>query len=203
MESIILASASARRQELLKQIGVDFTVRSQDIDESIRAAEPADDYVMRMANEKAQSALKELKQNNETDGSLIIAADTSVVCDADVLGKPVDEHDAITMLRRLSGREHRVLSAVTMATVSMQRSALSESRVRFREISEAEAKDYYASGEPVGKAGAYAIQGFAAVFVEQLIGSYSGVMGLPLFEVAQLLAEFSVSVDPAKMMSRA
>jgi nucleoside triphosphate pyrophosphatase len=203
MGSIILASASARRQELLHQIGVDFTVRSQDIDESIRAAESAEDYVRRMAHEKAQSALQELQQNNETGGCVIIAADTSVVCDDDVLGKPVDERDAITMLRRLSGREHRVLSAVTMATTSMQRSALSESRVSFREISEAEAQDYYRSGEPLGKAGAYAIQGYAAVFVELLVGSYSGVMGLPLFETAQLLAEFSVPVDPAKIARRA
>jgi septum formation protein len=99
------------------------------------------------------------------------------------------------MLRLLSGREHRVLSAVTLATQVNQRTVLSESRVRFREISIDEAQQYYRSGEPMGKAGAYAIQGYAAVFVEQLIGSYSGVMGLPLFETAQLLAEFSVPVQ--------
>lgn len=200
MESIILASASVRRQELLSQIGVRFTVRSQDIDESIRMGELANDYVTRMAREKAASALRALRTSKESSDTLVLAADTSVVCDADVLGKPMDEADAVAMLRQLSGREHRVLSAVTLATQDKQRNRLSESRVRFREISAKEAAQYYKSGEPHEKAGAYAIQGYAAVFVEQLIGSYSGVMGLPLFETAQLLAEFSVpmqSINPA------
>ncbi len=195
MESIILASASARRQELLRQIGVRFTVRSQDIDESIRSGELANDYVIRMAQEKAKSALSELLVNKDSNATVVLAADTSVVCDADVLGKPMDEADAVDMLRRLSGREHRVLSAVTLATQDKQRTLLSESRVRFREISIAEAQQYYRSGESAGKAGAYAIQGYAAVFVEQLIGSYSGVMGLPLFQTAQLLCEFTVPLQ--------
>jgi|TARA_B110000879_G_scaffold210803_1_gene301768 septum formation protein len=195
MDYIILASASARRQELLSQIGVRFTVRSQDIDESIRSGELANDYVTRMAQEKAGSALNALRVNEDSSDAVVLAADTSVVCDADVLGKPANEADAVGMLRLLSGREHRVLSAVTLATQVNQRSVLSESRVRFREISIDEAQQYYRSGEPMGKAGAYAIQGYAAVFVEQLIGSYSGVMGLPLFETAQLLAEFSVPVQ--------
>lgn len=195
MESIILASASARRQELLQQIGVRFTVRSQDIDESIRRGELANDYVTRMAQEKAESALSTLRASKNSSDTLVLAADTSVVCDTDVLGKPVDEADAVDMLRRLSGREHRVLSAVTLATQVKQRTVLSESRVRFREIGIAEARQYYRSGEPQGKAGAYAIQGYAAIFVEQLVGSYSGVMGLPLFETAQLLAEFAVPMQ--------
>tara|TARA_B110000858_G_scaffold175732_1_gene209381 strand:- start:70536 stop:71156 length:621 start_codon:yes stop_codon:yes gene_type:complete len=198
MESIILASASARRQELLSQIGVRFTVRSQDIDESIRNAELASDYVTRMAQEKADSALSALPVNEDSSDTVVLAADTSVVCDVDVLGKPIDEEDAVAMLRRLSGREHRVLSAVTLATQDKQRTVLSESLVRFRAISSEEARQYYRSGEPVGKAGAYAIQGYAAVFIEQIIGSYSGVMGLPLFETAQLLAEFSVPVLPVQ-----
>ncbi|MBL4581298.1 MAG: septum formation inhibitor Maf [Gammaproteobacteria bacterium] len=193
-ESIILASASARRQELLSQIGVRFTVRRQDIDETIRRGELANDYVIRMAQEKADSALRALPSSKDSINSLVLAADTSVVCDADVLGKPSDEANAVDMLRRLSGREHRVLCAVTLGTQNKQRTILSESRVRFREISVAEAQQYYRSGEPQGKAGAYAIQGYAAVFVEQLTGSYSGVMGLPLFETAQLLAEFSVPI---------
>ena len=200
MESIILASASSRRQELLTQIGVRFTVRSQYIDESIRIGELANDYVSRMAQEKANSALSALCVTEDSSDTLVLAADTSVVCDATVLGKPLDETDAVDMLQRLSGREHRVLSAVTLSTQDKQRTVLSESRVRFREISIEEAQQYYRSGEPLGKAGAYAIQGYAAVFVEQLVGSYSGVMGLPLFETAQLLAEFSVpmqSINPA------
>jgi septum formation protein len=195
MESIILASASSRRQELLTQIGVRFTVRSQYIDESIRIGELANDYVSRMAQEKANSALSALCVTKDSSDTLVLAADTSVVCDATVLGKPLDEADAVDMLRRLSGREHRVLSAVTLSTQDKQRTVLSESRVRFREISIEEAQQYYRSGEPLGKAGAYAIQGYAAVFVEQLFGSYSGVMGLPLFETAQLLAEFSVPMQ--------
>ena len=195
MESIILASASARRQELLRQIGVRFTVRSQDIDESMRSGELANDYVIRMAQEKAQSALSAFPVNKDSNATVVLAADTSVVCDADVLGKPIDEADAVDMLRRLSGREHRVLCAVTLATQDKQRTVLSESRVRFREISIAEAQQYYRSGESAGKAGAYAIQGYAAVFVEQLIGSYSGVMGLPLFQTAQLLSEFTVPLQ--------
>ncbi|MFB0988916.1 MAG: Maf family protein [Gammaproteobacteria bacterium] len=200
MESIILASASSRRQELLTQIGVRFTVRSQYIDESIRIGELANDYVSRMAQEKANSALSALCVTKDSSDTLVLAADTSVVCDATVLGKPLDEADAVDMLRRLSGREHRVLSAVTLSTQDKQRTVLSESRVRFREISIEEAQQYYRSGEPLGKAGAYAIQGYAAVFVEQLVGSYSGVMGLPLFETAQLLAQFSApmqSINPA------
>jgi septum formation protein len=196
MESIILASASSRRQELLTQIGVRFTVCSQYIDESIRIGELANDYVSRMAQEKANSALSALCVTKDSSDTLVLAADTSVVCDATVLGKPRDEADAVDMLRRLSGREHRVLSAVTLSTQDKQRTVLSESRVRFREISIEEAQQYYRSGEPLGKAGAYAIQGYAAVFVEQLVGSYSGVMGLPLFETAQLLAEFSVPMQP-------
>ena len=196
MEPIILASASARRQELLAQIGISFTVRSQDIDESIGSAELAEDYVMRMAMEKAMSALRQLAGSQGGDDTLVLAADTSVVCDADVLGKPSSESDALEMLLRLSGREHRVLSAVMLATKNKQAAQLSESRVTFREISLAEARRYYASGEPEGKAGSYAIQGYGAVFVKQLHGSYSGVMGLPLFETAQLLTEFGVSGQP-------
>jgi septum formation protein len=195
MESIILASASPRRQELLAQIGVRFTVRSQYIDESIRIGELANDYVSRMAQEKANSALSALCVTEDSSDTLVLAADTSVVCDATVLGKPLDETDAVDMLQRLSGREHRVLSAVTLSTQDKQRTVLSESRVTFCEISIEEAQQYYRSGEPLGKAGAYAIQGYAAVFVEQLVGSYSGVMGLPLFETAQLLAEFSVPMQ--------
>lgn len=195
MESIILASASARRQELLSQIGVCFTVRSQDIDESIRSNELASTYVIRMAQEKAKSALSAFHANKDSNDTLVLAADTSVVCDADVFGKPMDAADAVDMLQRLSGREHRVLSAVTLATQAKLRTVLSETRVKFREISIAEAQQYYKSGEPVGKAGGYAIQGYAAVFIEELIGSYSGVMGLPLFETAQLLSEFAVPLQ--------
>lgn len=195
IQPIILASASPRRQELLSQIGVDFTVRAQDIDESIHAGESAHDYVVRMAVEKANSALAELDADPDQEATIVLAADTSVVCDGEVLGKPADEADALSMLLRLSGREHRVLSAVSVASREQQRTILSESRVRFRDIDSEEATQYYRSGEPEGKAGAYAIQGFGAVFVEQLLGSYSGVMGLPLYETAQLLNDFDLSIQ--------
>jgi len=201
MQPIILASASPRRQELLSQIGVDFSVRAQDIDESIRAGESAHDYVVRMAVEKANSALAELGADPDQAGSIVLAADTSVVCDGEVLGKPADEADALSMLLRLSGREHRVLSAVSVASRDQQRTILSQSRVRFRDIDRDEATQYYRSGEPEGKAGAYAIQGFGAVFVEQLLGSYSGVMGLPLYETAQLLADFDVTLNSSEKMA--
>jgi septum formation protein len=189
-QQILLASASPRRAQLLNQIGVCFHVQAQDIDETIRQGELPAHYVMRMAEEKAESALSRLGTDQQS--TLVLAADTSVVCDAEVLGKPESQSDAVTMLQLLSGREHLVLSAVTLAGVEKQESLLSESKVRFRKITEAEAERYYLSGEPIGKAGSYAIQGYGAVFVEQLIGSYSGVMGLPLFETAQLLSEFGI-----------
>ena len=192
MQPIILASASPRRQELLAQIGVSFTVRSQDIDESVQAGESPDHYVLRMAQEKADSALSQFAAGQEDAGEIVLAADTSVVLGDSVLGKPVDEADAVAMLQRLSGREHRVLSAVAVATGDERRCAVSESLVTFRAIGLDEAQRYYRSGEPVGKAGAYAIQGYGAVFVARIEGSYSGVMGLPLFETAGLLSDFSV-----------
>lgn len=189
MPQLILASASPRRQELLEQLGLQFSVASQDIDESRRAEESARDFVLRMADEKAVAALQQLTLENAT---VIIAADTIVVCDGEVLGKPADEQDALRMLQQLSNREHRVLSAVVVANTSDRRSAVSETRVCFREISADEAAAYWATGEPADKAGAYGIQGYAAIFVKNIDGSYSGVMGLPLFESAQLLVKFGI-----------
>jgi septum formation protein len=186
--SLILASASPRRQELLSQIGVRFRVAAQDIDESGRAGEPGEAYVRRIASEKAHSALATLAENE-----VVLAADTTVLCDGQILGKPASESEAVAMLTQLSGREHQVLTAVTVADRDRQQQALGQARVSFRAISEAEARRYWASGEPRGKAGAYAIQGLAAVFVESLSGSYSAVVGLPLFETAALLEEFGIN----------
>jgi septum formation protein len=185
---LILASASPRRQELLMQIGVAFEVHAQDIDETPRATESAETYVQRMAVEKARSA------QTAFPDALVLAADTTVVCDENVLGKPEDEDDALAMLAQLSGRSHRVLTAVAVASADALRQALSHSEVRFRDISSAEARRYWQTGEPRGKAGAYAIQGLGAVFVADLVGSYSGVMGLPLYETAALLSEFQQPV---------
>jgi len=189
MPALILASASPRRQQLLEQLGLQFSVASQDIDESMRAGESPRDFVLRMAIEKAEAALQRLDAADET---VIIAADTIVVCGDQLLGKPTDEQDAQRMLLQLSDREHRVLSAVTVATVSDSRSIVSETSVCLRAISAQEAKRYWLTGEPADKAGGYGIQGYAAIFVKKLNGSYSGVMGLPLYESAQLLKEFGI-----------
>ncbi len=183
---VILASASPRRQQLLSQIGVRFRVAPQDIDETMRSGEGPEAFVMRLAREKAGTA------GTESQGAAILAADTIVVCAGQVLGKPRDREDALRMLALLSGREHRVLTAIALARGEEMKTAQSESRVGFRSIAAAEADRYWRSGESEGKAGAYAIQGLGAVFVNQLNGSYSGVMGLPLFETAQLLDDFLI-----------
>jgi septum formation protein len=186
---LILASASPRRQELLNQIAVQFSVQAQDIDESLKQDESAEDYVCRMAKEKAQSALD---AHVDSEHQIILAADTVVVCDDEIMGKPADKQQSAMMLGKLSGRQHRVLSAICLASGERFESALSESWVSFRNISEQEARAYWQSGEPAGKAGSYAIQGLAAIFVTRLEGSYSGVMGLPLYETAALLDSFGI-----------
>jgi septum formation protein len=187
---VYLASASPRRRELLLQIGVTCQVLPVDLDESPEPGESAEHYVGRLALDKARAALTLLGKAERT---LILAADTAVVIGADILGKPRDAADAAAMLRRLSGGEHRVLSGVALIGADgRETSALSESRVRMRRIFDAEIAAYWATGEPADKAGGYAIQGHAAVFVEALSGSYSGVMGLPLFETAALLAAAGV-----------
>jgi septum formation protein len=179
---LCLASASPRRRELLEQIGARFIVDVADIDETWQSGERADHYVLRMAREKARAV--QLRRGGDLP---ILGADTSVVVDGAVLGKPRDRADALAMLDRLSGREHEVLAAVCLVTQAPTEARLSISRVRFRALPGAECSAYWDSGEPVGKAGAYAIQGLGAVFIESLSGSYSGVMGLPLFETAELL----------------
>jgi septum formation protein len=179
---ICLASQSPRRRELLAQIGVPFVVQAADIDETQQQGEPAADYVLRIARAKALAVAAR-------GASLpVLAADTTVVIDETVCGKPGDESEALAMLARLSGRTHRVLTAVALAAGAELLERLSASEVTFRLISSAEARAYWASGEPRDKAGAYAIQGRGAVFIEHLAGSYSGVMGLPLYETAALLA---------------
>lgn len=187
---LLLASASPRRRQLLQQIGVDFSCLATDIDETPLPDEAARDYVRRMASEKAAAAVERAPTGS---WKLVLAADTVVVVDGALLGKPADAAEAAAMLARLSDRSHRVMTAVTLCDGSRQRQLLSESDVCFRAIAQAEARRYWASGEPRGKAGGYAIQGLGAVFVKSLSGSYSGVMGLPLFETATLLESFGVS----------
>ena len=185
---IILASASPRRAQLLTQLGVCFDVLPQAIDETPQSGESAPELSLRLAYEKAQSALADAGD----DGALVLGSDTVVDVDDTLLGKPVNGEDAVRMLLQLSGRIHRVCTVVSVASRESSASRLSETRVRFREITDSEAHAYWNTGEPKGKAGGYAIQGRGAVFVESISGSYSGVMGLPLFETAALLAEFGV-----------
>lgn len=183
---IYLASTSPRRSELLMQLGMKFDVVPVDIDESVRPGEECAEYVQRVASEKSQVAWSGLARG----GPAVLAADTVVVVDQEILGKPADEADAIRMLTLLSGRTHTVLTAVSVRNDSRDIVDLSRSTVRFRTISAAQIKDYWQSGEPDGKAGAYAIQGLGAIFVEEIHGSYSGVMGLPLYETARILDYF-------------
>ena len=210
---IHLASKSPRRRILLDQIGVDYAVVDAPIDETRRDGEPPERFAARMACEKARAGLAAL---GDARIAPVLAADTVVVLDDRVLGKPRDEEHAVAMLRALSGRMHHVISAVAVAGGNARVSAAtggighlpdigtadgasprimtSISRVWFRDIPYDECRAYCASGEPLDKAGAYAIQGYAASFVSRLDGSCSGVMGLPLFETALLLHEAGIGV---------
>ncbi|HUQ51351.1 MAG TPA: Maf family protein [Gammaproteobacteria bacterium] len=180
-----LASASPRRSELLRQIGVPFRVQAADIREEQLAGEVPEAYVLRLAAAKAGAVWAALAEGERRP---VLAADTAVVLDGAVLGKPKDAAEAESMLERLSGRVHRVLTAVSLRCSADRATLLSTSEVRFRPTTAAERVAYCATGEPFDKAGGYGIQGHAAVFVEELRGSYSGVVGLPLFETAALLA---------------
>jgi septum formation protein len=185
LDFVYLASGSPRRRELLQQIGVPFRLVGITVDEAARAAETAPAYVSRLAAAKADAGWHTSGGGRDAP---VLAADTAVVIDGKILGKPADREDAEAMLRQLSGRTHEVLTAVALHTAAGVQSRISRSEVTFRAIAVAEARAYWETGEPRDKAGGYAIQGRAAVFVAELRGSYSGVMGLPLFETAQLLA---------------
>ncbi len=191
---IYLASRSPRRRELLAQIGVTYqmlllrehTDRGADINEDVLPGESPETYVRRVCEIKAVSSWRRVTERKLVQYP-VLAADTTVCIDGEILVKPADQDDARRMLRLLSGREHRVLSAVAVQFGETRVLDVSDSLVRFRHISDEEIAGYIASGEPMGKAGAYAIQGRAAEFVANLNGSYSGVMGLPLYETAALL----------------
>jgi len=188
MKPLYLASGSPRRRELLTQIGVPFTVTSAPIDETPLPAESAVAYVERLAKAKAEAGLAQL------DGpAVVLGADTAVVLDGRILGKPENREDALAMLADLADREHQVLTAVALSDGQCSLSVCVTSNVRFRAITAEEATRYWASGEPADKAGGYAIQGLGAVFVTGLQGSYSAVVGLPLSETAELLAQFGIA----------
>ena len=205
MADIYLASRSPRRRDLLKQIGVRFEPlllrlampRGPDLDEEQRKGEPAGDYVLRTARDKAQFGSNILTQRSMLHRP-VLAADTVVIVDGDVLGKPANKQQAGDFLRRLSGRDHEVRTAVALSIRAGNSlrviDAVSASMVRFRKLADAEIERYAQTAEPYDKAGGYAIQGLAAVFIERIEGSYTGIMGLPLFETAQLLKQGGVSV---------
>lgn len=187
---IYLASGSPRRRELLQQIGVAFRVIHAELDETALQAEDPLAYVSRLAEAKAAAGWH---RSRDLADAPVLAADTAVALEGEILGKPRDRDDAMRMLLALSGRTHEVLTAVALRTAVGSEVRVSRSWVTFRSIDCAEAAGYWSSGEPRDKAGAYAIQGYAAIFVADLRGSYSGVMGLPLFETAQLLKAAGVS----------
>ncbi|WP_334156968.1 Maf family protein [Oryzomicrobium sp.] len=194
-QRLYLASRSPRRRELLTQIGVHFDTllfragarADGEVDETPHPGEDPVAYVQRVARAKAEHGLRILGWR-KLQPQPVLSADTTVEIDGQILGKPFDGDDAARTLRLLSGRAHRVLTAVVVATPAGQRvEALSESRVRFRELSDAEIRRYVTTGEPLDKAGSYGIQGRAALFVAHMEGSYTGIMGLPLFETGELL----------------
>ena len=187
VSDLILASASPRRSELLDQIGVRFTILAADIDESRLHNESPEDYVSRLAVEKSRAGFR--RQDRALPS---LGADTIVVCDQQIFGKPKDQADAAAMLMALSGKVHTVMSAVSVSQGPCSSSRLTKTLVRFRTISQSECQTYWQTGEPQGKAGGYAIQGRGAVFVDHIEGSYSGVVGLPLSETAEILGEFGI-----------
>ncbi len=194
---VVLASASPRRSVLLTQLGVAHRVWPAQVEELRLAAETIEQCVLRLARLKAGTVREALLASADPGAAALAAlpvlgADTVVVADARMLGKPRDRDEALAMLALLSGREHEVLSAVALQTASGCTERLCRSAVRFRPLERAECEAYWDSGEPADKAGAYAVQGLGAIFVESLHGSYSGVMGLPLFETAALLCAAGV-----------
>ncbi len=178
--AIKLASSSPRRREILEALGLEFAIASVDVDETPRAGEPADEMVVRLAVAKAGMAAA-------SPGDIVIAADTAVVVGGRILGKPADQDECLAMLDALAGRCHEVFTGVALRRDGATHTAVSRTDVYFREISRDEALAYWQSGEPRDKAGAYAIQGTGGAFVERIEGSYSGVVGLPVFETAALL----------------
>ena len=189
--TIYLASQSPRRRQLLEQIAIDFDLLSVDVDEHWDSKEHPRCYVERLALEKARIGLRKV---DARDQALVIGADTSVVLDDRILGKAETPEEAAAMLRQLSGRKHDVYSAVAVASIDTTLVKTSISQVMFKPLTVDEIVTYCECGEAVGKAGGYAVQGRAAVFIERLEGSYSGVMGLPLYEMYSILREFNIDI---------
>ncbi|MBR7887958.1 septum formation inhibitor Maf [Marinomonas sp. A79] len=194
---LVLASASPRRKELLGTLVVSFQVLPANIDETPYEQEAPADYVVRMAKEKAQASIHKYQQQAadlQDKAAIFIASDTSVVIDGNILGKPASLDEAKVMLRQLSGRSHQVLTSLCISNLEQDHLVAKcvSSDVCFRDISDVEIEHYWRSGEPQDKAGSYAIQGLGAVFVRSMSGSYSAIVGLPLFETSQILSQFGI-----------
>jgi septum formation protein len=185
---IYLASASPRRQELLRQVGIVFEAVPSDIEEARAPGEAPEHYVVRVALDKARAVAARLVANGRLSRP-VLGADTEVVLGNEILGKPQDAAHGCAMLRRLAGRTHDVLTGIALVNGGVERTALSRSRVTFAPLSDDDIGRYWTSGEPADKAGGYAIQGRAAAFIARIEGSYSGVVGLPLFELGELLKQ--------------
>ena len=181
MAHLVLASSSPRRQELLGQLGLEFDVFSPDIDESVQQGERVEQYVERLAQEKARAVFARFPD------AIVIAADTSLGLDGQIIGKPESKTHAFAIWEQLSGRWHDVFSGICVATAQKTLSQVVQTRVEFQTLTRQDMEDYWATGEPLGKAGAYAIQGIASQYIPKIQGSYSNVVGLPLHEIAQLL----------------
>lgn len=183
---LILASQSPRRKSLLSQLGYEFSVQVSAIDESLLSSETPHDYVLRLAQQKALHVhnILPLAEQKYTG---VLGSDTCVVVDGKILGKPEDENDCLTTLSLLSGRQHQVLTAIALASDGNLQGQVIETHVTFKTLSKAEIRAYWLTGEPQDKAGSYGIQGLAGQFVKTINGSYSAVVGLPLYETAQLL----------------
>lgn len=191
---LYLASASPRRRELLDQIGVRYhAITGLQVDEALQPGETPDEYVLRLACEKARAGLRAV-QDERLGEAPVLGADTCIELDGRILGKPANKEDAVAMLEALSGRSHHVLTAICLLRGRDIFPALSRSTVTFGPLDQREIEACWQSGEPADKAGAYAIQGYAARFITRLEGSYSGVVGLPLFELSQLLKDMKFEV---------
>ncbi|MBX2838087.1 MAG: Maf family protein [Gammaproteobacteria bacterium] len=195
MPTLVLASQSPRRRALLQQLGLNPVVAPAHINEIPHSHESALHLVERLAIGKAQVvSAEQTRAHPRSTSNIIIAADTVVQLDGDILGKPVDEADGLRMLHSLSGRTHQVITGVCVVSGSEQRVRVVQTQVTMGEISSMDALRYWQSGEPAGKAGAYAIQGLGAAFVQDVTGSYSNVVGLPLYDTVQMLAELDFDV---------
>lgn len=187
---IYLASRSPRRKELLAQLKIKFQILDIEVDEAIIASETAMEYVQRLAIEKAMTGHQIATRKNIP----VLGSDTCIAFQGEIIGKPNTAAEAVNILSKLSGKEHTVMTAVALANESGYLFRVQTSKVAFKDLSDAEIKAYINTGEPLDKAGAYAIQGLGAVFIRHIEGSYSGIMGLPLFETAELLNEFGINV---------